>query len=200
MEFRCRLASANGEIVEGVYVAENEARLRQEFEDKGLFVLSLQPKGSIGGLELSAAYKTKTLNAYANMAFSRARGRNIATGQFNFDPDELAYIADHWVHLDHEQTVSGSAGVSYRWGETTLGADLIYGSGLRRGFANTDHLPGYGQVNVSAARTFGKVDLRLAVLNVFDHSYQIRDGSGIGVGAPQFGQRRGFYGTVAFAF
>ena len=30
MEFRCRLASPSGEIVEGVYVAENEARLRHE--------------------------------------------------------------------------------------------------------------------------------------------------------------------------
>ena len=47
MEFRCRLASPSGEIVEGVYIAENEARLRHEFEEKGLFVLSLQPKGAV---------------------------------------------------------------------------------------------------------------------------------------------------------
>ncbi len=52
MEFRCRLASANGEIVEGVYAAESESRLRHELEEKGLFVLSLQPKGAIGGLSL----------------------------------------------------------------------------------------------------------------------------------------------------
>ena len=52
MEFRCRLASPNGEIVEGVYVAENEARLRHELEEKGLFVLSLQQKGAIAGLSL----------------------------------------------------------------------------------------------------------------------------------------------------
>ncbi|PYQ96403.1 MAG: hypothetical protein DMF96_18625 [Acidobacteria bacterium] len=43
MEFRCRLASPNGEIVEGVYAAETEARLRHELEEKGLYVLSLQP-------------------------------------------------------------------------------------------------------------------------------------------------------------
>ena len=48
MEFRCRLASPNGEIVEGVYLADNEARLRHELEEKGLFVLSLQPKHAIG--------------------------------------------------------------------------------------------------------------------------------------------------------
>src|SRR5438552_8692712 len=52
MEFRCRLASPNGEIVEGVYVAETEARLRHELEEKGLYVLSLQPKGAIAGYSL----------------------------------------------------------------------------------------------------------------------------------------------------
>jgi type IV pilus assembly protein PilC len=52
VEFRCRLASPNGEIVEGVYVADNEARLRHELEEKGLYVLSLQKKGAIGGVSL----------------------------------------------------------------------------------------------------------------------------------------------------
>jgi type IV pilus assembly protein PilC len=52
VEFRCRLASPNGEIVEGVYTAENELRLRHEFEEKGLYVLSLQPRGSIAGLSI----------------------------------------------------------------------------------------------------------------------------------------------------
>jgi type IV pilus assembly protein PilC len=53
VEFRCRLASATGEIAEGVYVADSEARLRHELEEKGFFVLSLQQKGSVGGLTLS---------------------------------------------------------------------------------------------------------------------------------------------------
>jgi len=52
VEFRCRLASSNGEIVEGVYLADNELRLRHEFDEKGLYVLSLQPKGSIAGLSI----------------------------------------------------------------------------------------------------------------------------------------------------
>jgi type IV pilus assembly protein PilC len=50
VEFRCRLASGSGEIVEGVYVADSEAALRLELEEKGLFVLSLRPKGAIGGV------------------------------------------------------------------------------------------------------------------------------------------------------
>ena len=59
MEFRCRLASASGEIVEGVYVAESEARLRHDFEEKGLFVLSLQPKGSIAGVSFHLPLRQK---------------------------------------------------------------------------------------------------------------------------------------------
>jgi type IV pilus assembly protein PilC len=58
VEFRCRLASPNGEIVEGVYVADNEARLRHEFEEKGLFVLSLQSKHAIAGVSLHLPQRT----------------------------------------------------------------------------------------------------------------------------------------------
>jgi type IV pilus assembly protein PilC len=50
MEFRCRLGTAGGEIIEGVYVADSEARLRRDLEDRGLFVLSLQRRGGWSGL------------------------------------------------------------------------------------------------------------------------------------------------------
>ena len=52
MEFRARLGTPGGEIIEGVYVADNEARLRRELEEKGLYVLSLQQRGSFGSLGL----------------------------------------------------------------------------------------------------------------------------------------------------
>src|SRR5215471_5634233 len=52
MEFRCRLAAPSGQIVEGVNSAETEARLRYELEEKGLFVLSLQPKGAVAGVSV----------------------------------------------------------------------------------------------------------------------------------------------------
>lgn len=51
MEFRCRLATPNGEITDGVYVAESEARLRQQMEERGLLVLSVERKG--GAFNLS---------------------------------------------------------------------------------------------------------------------------------------------------
>jgi type IV pilus assembly protein PilC len=50
MEFRCRLGTPGGEIIEGVYVADSESRLRTELEEKGLFVLSLQRRGGLPGL------------------------------------------------------------------------------------------------------------------------------------------------------
>lgn len=54
MEFRCRLGTAHGEILEGVYAADTEARLRRDLEEKGLLVLSVQPTGlgSLPGLRL----------------------------------------------------------------------------------------------------------------------------------------------------
>src|SRR3954470_21604101 len=45
MEFRCRLGTPGGDVIEGVYVAESEARLRRDFEDKGLYVLAVQRAG-----------------------------------------------------------------------------------------------------------------------------------------------------------
>ena len=49
MEFRCRLSTPGGEVTEGMYVADSEARLRHELEQKGLCVLALQPRHAIAG-------------------------------------------------------------------------------------------------------------------------------------------------------
>ena len=87
-------------------------------------------------------------------------------------------------------------------GPDALSIDLIYGSGLRSGFANTDHVPAYSQVNLGVAHELPMpgmkpLTLRFDIINVFDHVYELRDGSGIGVFAPQFGPRRGFRRRVA---
>lgn len=57
MEFRCRLGTTSGEIIEGNYVAQSEAALRRELEDKGLHVLSLKPR--LGFLSFSTGKKRK---------------------------------------------------------------------------------------------------------------------------------------------
>jgi outer membrane receptor protein involved in Fe transport len=150
------------------------------------------------GVELSATYTNGDFKAYGNLAWARQLATNIVSNQYLFGADELAYIANHYVSTDHAQIWTGSAGASYLWDGTRYSADLIYGSGLRSGDFNNDHVPSYTQVNLGAAREFdvtemGKVTARFSVVNLFDTVYLIRDGSGIGVFAPQYGPRRGFY-------
>jgi hypothetical protein len=155
-------------------------------------------RGRVWGIEFTSTYNAKDLSSYFNAAYSRALGNQVVSGQYNFDPAELAYIQDHYVHLDHDQTWTASGGFAYRWDGTRFSLDGIFGSGLRRGFANTESLPSYAQFDLSATRSLrfdglNDVSLRFAIVNVLDRVYEIRDGSGIGVGAPQFGPRRGFY-------
>ncbi len=155
-------------------------------------------KGYARGIEFTANYVHGPFSVYGNLAISKAQGQDIDSSQFNFDPGDLAYIATHYIYLDHNQTITASAGASYRLGDTHLNADLIIGSGLRRDgdVPNGDHVPAYTQVNFSIVHDFrtaatGPFSLRLDLINAFDEVYQIRDGTGVGVGAPQFGPRRG---------
>ncbi|KVF72480.1 TonB-dependent receptor [Burkholderia sp. FL-7-2-10-S1-D7] len=161
--------------------------------------------GRVYGLEFTSSYKQGNVSAYLNVAYSGAQGKNIESAQFNFGPDELAYIANNWVYLDHDQRITASFGGAYSLGKTTFSADGIVGSGLRRGFANTDRLPWYAQVNLGVLEHFeepivGKFDARVALVNTFGRVYQLRDGSGIGVGAPQFGPRRAIYAGLTKHF
>jgi outer membrane receptor protein involved in Fe transport len=152
------------------------------------------------GIELSSSYVRGPLSTYANLAYGRARGRKIVSSQFNFDPADLAYISSHYIFLDHDQKYTGSAGASYRLGSTTLSGDLIYGSGLRRDGDVPNGRAGapYTVVNLSVSHGLklaglGEWEVRMDLLNAFDKVYEIRDGSGVGVGAPQFGARRGLF-------
>jgi hypothetical protein len=165
------------------------------------------------GLELTAIYTYDQLSAYLNLAAQSAKGKDIDSAQFNFAPADLDYIANNYIHLDHEQQKTASGGVSYRWHATRLSADFLLGSGLRAdldlapglttayggsGIPNGAHLPYYTQVNFGVTHEFrlagaGTLTGRFDVINAFDEVYQIRNGSGIGVGASQYGPRRGIF-------
>ncbi len=162
-------------------------------------------EGLVYGGELTATYAKKGFSAYGNLALSKAQGHDIDSQQFQFEADELAYIKNHWIYLDHNQAVTASTGVSYTWQESKAYVDLLYGNGLREGFANLGKEAPYYPVNLGfeqgmALPHIGKFKVRFDVVNVFDESYQLRSGTGVGVGAPQFGPRRGFYGGLSFDF
>jgi outer membrane receptor for ferrienterochelin and colicins len=161
-------------------------------------------RGKIRGIEANASYARGLWLIYANFAYAQAKGKDIVSSQFNFDPAELDYIRTHYIFLDHDQTYTGSAGISYAFRQgplagLKLGSDMIYGSGLRTegagGVPNGGKLKSYAQVNLSASyRIAGPgIEVRLDVINLADHKYLIRDGAGVGVGAPQFGPRRGIF-------
>jgi type IV pilus assembly protein PilC len=79
VEFRCRLASASGEITEGLYVAESEARLRHDLEEKGFYPLSVQPKGAIAGLSLRWPSRT-TVSTQEFLVFNQELATLLKAG------------------------------------------------------------------------------------------------------------------------
>jgi len=186
-------------------------KISRDLLDEGQFgqALIFSPfnyaRGTQFGGELTANYQKGGFSAYGNLAYAYGVGTKIVSGEFQFDPEEFAYIQNHHVFLDHDQRLTGSLGASYRWRDLAVYSDLLYGRGLRRGFANTGRNPSYYPLNLGVTyelKLSGQqaITLRVDVTNVFDQSYVLRDGSGIGVGAPQFGARRAFYAGAAWRF
>ena len=104
------------------------------------------------GVELSATYKNGNFSAYGNLAWARQVAKNIVSNQYLFGADELAYIANNYINTDHAQQWTGSGGASYLWQDTRFSASMVYGSGLRSGFANTDHVAPYATANLGISR------------------------------------------------
>ncbi len=193
-------------------------KLAQNLLDEGQFgapiVLSSfnYANAQVKGIELSGSYDEGPWSLYANAAWSEAKGTNINSAQFNFQTNELAYIAQNTIYLDHNQSWTGSTGASYTFNRTSdwatrVSGDVIVGSGLRATVTtpNDTALPTYATVNLSLNQkipikgTRG-TQIRLDAINLFDHSYELRDGTGVGVGAPQFGQRRTILVTLSQKF
>ncbi len=162
--------------------------------------------GRVHGAELATTAHAGGLALYANGAYVFTQARDIDSAQFEFPVAELAYVAGHDIRLDHEGEVAASAGASYGWQGTRAFLDVLYCSGLRRGFANLYKLPAYYPLDVGVERTMAvaatglAVKVRLDLLNVLDQVYQLRDGTGIGIAASQYGPRRSLYGGVAVLF
>lgn len=191
--------------------------------DDGLFGQTLilssfnYSRGDVHGVEFTASYTKDGFSTYANLAYSKAQGKALNSAQFLFPADKLAYTQDHWIYLDHDQTVTGSFGASYLWkrsdGSTRVYVDALYGSGLRTDatapdgtvIPNGGSVPNYYSVSLGIEEGFkfkGKEHLkaRVDIVNITDNSYQLRNGSGLGVNAPQYGARLGFFGGITYIF
>jgi outer membrane cobalamin receptor len=217
-------AGVSREIAPGLQVGLDAYRktARNQLDD-GLFGQTLilsafnYARGVVQGIEATASYAHGGFSSYVNLAHSRALGTDWASAQFLFDPGDAAYVADHWIHLDHDQALTGTVGASFAWGQgrrrSRVYAEWLHGSGLRTDgtapdgstIPNGGTVPPYDTVNLGVERTFpagrsGTWRVRLDVVNLADRSYELRDGSGVGVNAAQYGERRGVFASVARAF
>ena len=161
------------------------------------------------GVELSASYVNGGFSAYGNLAAAEQWAKRIETAQALFGADDLAYAYNHFIHTDHHQLITASAGAAYLLASTNtrFSLDFLAGSGLRRSVVhpNDASVPPYQQANIGIQQkftlpAFGKMTARFDVINLWDEKYKLRDGTGLGVFAAQFGPRRAFYGGLQKEF
>jgi opacity protein-like surface antigen/outer membrane receptor protein involved in Fe transport len=151
------------------------------------------------GAEFKVKYTNGNFKAYANFAYGNMRATGPISNQYLLDAATYAYLLGNYHFTDDMQQMTGSAGASYRWDRTLFTVNMIYGSGLRSEFANFDHGAPYATVNLGISREFqaapgdAPLTARFDIVNLFDQAYELRNGTGIGVFAPQFGARRGYY-------
>lgn len=182
-------------------------------------------QGLVSGIEFKTKYTQGNFTFYTNWSYGFEKAKNVVSNQAFFDFPTLLYIQNNFIPTDHDQLLTGSAGISYmfagtgnKWlDDTKISSTMIYGSGLRTDgndvtvtvpgvgptiipSPNGGHVPAYTQVNLGLSHEFKDsgwdpkpFTIRFDIVNLFDQSYQIRNGAGIGVFASQYGPRRGFF-------
>jgi len=159
------------------------------------------------GIELTTTLVLGDFSAYGNLAVGQQQATGIASAQALFSAEDFAYIQNHYIVTDHSQLLTASAGLSYIWRGIRASVDMIAGSGLRRSVRhpNDSTNPAYQQLNFGLTYGFvlpatGRLEARFDIVNVLNNNYVLRDGTGVGVFAKQFGPPRGFFGGLKKVF
>jgi len=163
---------------------------------------------TVYGAELGTTYAHGPLSVYGNLSYVQTWARDIDSVENEFADNALAYIANNSIQLDHQGRYTGSGGVAYEFlKDTKVYSDFLYGNGLRAGFANLVKLPAYWTDNVGVEHIWHlnshgikELKVRLDCINVFNTVYEIRNGTGVGIAAPAYGPRRGYYGGLTLVF
>lgn len=157
--------------------------------------------GYIWGTETALTYNAEDFSVYGSLTIGRNMQKGVATGQFNFDSEELGYINRHYIVIDHQPLYGASGGATYRWKPYEFSVSAIYSSGLRAGFADLESLPNVVQIDMSGQRGFqvpklGEVIDRITLLNILDRTNLIRPSEGIGIFQAAYGPRITVYDTL----
>jgi outer membrane receptor protein involved in Fe transport len=206
------------------YYKKAKNQLDDGFFGQSLILSSFNySEGRVYGVEFTTSYQLGGFSTYANVAWGQAQGKGASSAQFLWgDQDVVNYVNSHYIFLDHDQRVTGSFGAAYTWKEsdrysTRLDTDANYGTGLRQDgpatilgdpadeIPNGSSVPAYFSVNVGAEQDikmshYTILKARFDVVNLTDNIYQLRSGSGVGVNAAQYGERLGFFGSLALTF
>jgi outer membrane cobalamin receptor len=155
-------------------------------------------RGRAAGVEASLDLRVGPwLSAFANGTLSMAQGQGISSAKFLFTPQELADTS--WQTLDHAQTWTANGGVTVRDGRYTLTGLLQYGSGLRTGADNDQHVPGHVVGDITAAYQFAPraypIRVAIDIINVANEYYAYRIANGF-VGS-SYGQPRSVFLTLS---
>jgi len=158
-------------------------------------------RGKAGGLEAGAdAVVSRWLTAFGNVELERAMGQGVASAKYLFSADDLANSS--WQTLDHVQTWTVNAGATARERGALLSTKMEYGSGLRTGPTNNNHVPGHITVDLTGGYQFlktpGKPTLALDIVNLFDARYAYRIANGFN--GSHWGPQRSFYARAAVEY
>jgi type IV pilus assembly protein PilC len=81
MKFRCRLGTPTGDVIEAIYVADTEARLRRDLEDKGLYILAVQPRSQLlGWLEALPVRRRRSIPQHDFLVFNQELATLLKAG------------------------------------------------------------------------------------------------------------------------
>ena len=159
------------------------------------------------GVEITTSLNLGGFTAYGNLALADQQAKRPETAQSLFSQDDLNFLYNHYVHTDHAQFLTASAGVSYQWKRTRFSVDMLAGSGLRTtvNTPNDSTVPAFSRSTSASRQGFtlgplGGFEARFDIINVANNNYVIRNGDGIGVFATQFGPPRGFFGGLKKVF
>ena len=167
-------------------------------------------RGIDGALKLQI---TDNLTARGNVAWGQCKGYGLQSGHTLLEAAEIADInSKGGVHCDHQQTLTSSAVVAYRFLErTTITGQTLFASGLRTaeegGKTNSTHSPSYTIYNMSLTHVIPlpwdnqKLLLGFDVVNLLDQQYLINQGEGsIGLGVSHAGMPRSFFFRAQWFF
>ncbi len=191
--------------MEGYYKSIRNVADEAQVGDSLIYVPFSYAYGYYVGGELTSSYSMDGFKAYSNLELSQSKARDINSSQFLFGQNELNYTAQHDVHVNHDQLITLSAGAAYTLMDTTVHLDTIFSSGYYDGFADMDKVPSHEPVDIGIEHHFKiaknqKLTIRCDVINLFDETYLIHHGAGIGTTAPYYGERRGVFGGVTYTF